>query len=109
MPSKQTIIDDLHFNRAQGIGRVCKNPNQNSILSDDLHIKNSVVPMKVSFGGVPGCRLNMDETDLNQADGFCLFNRDKWSTVATLTRDYPIVVSGNYSGCLYSVYKARDG
>ena len=43
------------------------------------------------------------------ADGHYLWFEDGWSTVATLTRNQPIVVGGGYSGCLYSVYHAGAG
>lgn len=110
MPTIRTIINDLYNNHSMGIGRKCDTSNaKEALLSDEYYVKKRRCPVTVSFGDAPNFRVNSDPVAHNAANGFYLYYRDRWSTVATITRARRIVLGGDYSGCLYSVYKAGRG
>lgn len=110
MPSIQNLVPDLANRTIVGIG--AKPPsneeNRSASLSGTCLIDYSSVNMKASISASNRlqCQSARDSADFN---GNYLHFKDGKSTVAKLDIHRPIVVSGNFSGCAYKVFKTEDG
>jgi hypothetical protein len=110
MPTLRTIITDLHNRTAMGIGMTCQGGGeQSATLSDGHFVTELATPVTVSFGAAPNYRVTFTAGARNATNGYYLFYQDGWSTVATLTRVHRIGASGDFAGCLYSVYHDGTG
>ncbi len=111
MPLSRIIVSDLYQNRVRGFGA---KPDQGGAARDVVlpgmsHIKEFYDPVTISVTANVPARLSCVPAPLATANGMYLHYDADYSTVVSLTRPQRVVASGNYSGCLYSVYYAGGG
>lgn len=104
-----TMISDLQHRRLKGIRGVLNGIPYSNQINTQHRIKLATTSIKVTKGSPPNSYLTFSETSLADADGFHLGYDEGWSTVATITRSHQVVISENFSGCLYSVYHTGKG
>jgi hypothetical protein len=103
------MISDLHHRRLIGIRGVLGGIAYNNQINTQHRIKLNTTLIKVSAGALPNNYLTFAEGNKENSDGYHLGYDEGWSTVATITRSHTIVISENFSGCLYSVYHTGNG
>lgn len=111
-----TIVRDLYYNTSRGVkganwaAQTGRAHAQRGTLDAHRCVRELAIPIVVSSNGLgPNHFFDVVSAPLPNANGFCLLFEDDMSTVATLTRAQRIVVSADYSGCLYSVYSVGGG
>jgi hypothetical protein len=110
MPSIQTLVADLNNGSIPGIGgKPASNAtNVESVLSGTCRVKNSFVHVIASLSGAGKLSCQAAATSPNFNAGYVHFE-DDWSTVGTLDVNRRLLISGNFSGCLYKIYRSGVG
>lgn len=110
MPSIQNLVADLNNGSIVGLGASPSSDDENMfrVISQPQAVKYSFVHMKASISATN--RLAMASA-LNSIDfnGSYLHYDAAWSTIANMDVNRRIVASGNFSGCMYKVYKVSPG
>ncbi len=109
MPSIQNLVADLNNGSIAGVGASPSSDDENLFraISAPQKVKYSFVHMKASLNGN---RLSMASA-LRSIDfnGSYLHYDAAWSTIANMDVNRRIIVSGNFSGCMFKVYKVSPG
>ena len=106
MPSIATIIADLMNDGVTGIGAKPPSNDENvhSKISDANRIKHSAVHIKASIS--PTNRLTMASAMMSlDFNGNYVHFADGWATAGTMDINRTLVISGNFSGCLWRIYR----
>lgn len=110
MPSIQNLVPDLANGSIIGIGAKPDShlENRSSSLSQTCLIDYSSVHIKALITPTNrlSCQAARDSIDFN---GNYLHYKDGKTTIAKIDINRPIVVSGNFSGCAYKVFRDDNG
>ena len=110
MPSIQTLVADLNNGSIVGVAAAPDSADENMFrtISAPHAVKYSFVHMKATI--TAGNRLNMVSA-LRSIDfnGAYLHYDAAFSTIANMDVNRRIVVSGNFSGCMFKVYRVSPG
>lgn len=110
MPSIQNLVADLNNGSITGIGASPSSDDENLFrsISDTHSVKYSFVHMKAAISAANKLTMAsaMNSIDFN---GSYLHYDAAWSTIANMDVNRRIVVSGNFSGCMFKVYKVSPG
>lgn len=99
-----TIAADLHAGRIVGLGALPPdNTSKDSVISAGHAAKYKYCNVKVSVSN--GGRLTCAYANSVDINGSYLFFEDNWSTLTRMDGIRSIVVSNNFSGCAFKVYK----
>lgn len=110
MPSIQTLVADLNNGSITGLTAkpASDETNVDSVLSGTCRVKNSFVHMIASISGTGRLNCQAAKKSPNFNGGYVHFE-DDWSTVGTLDVNRRLLISGNFSGCLYKIYRSGVG
>jgi hypothetical protein len=110
MPSIQTLVADLNSGAVTGLAAkpASDETNVDTTLSGTCRVKNSFVHIIASLTGTGRLHCQAAKTSLNFNGGYVHFE-DDWSTVGTLDVNRRLLISGNFSGCLYKIYRSAPG
>ena len=110
MPSIGTLVADLASGAVAAVG--AKPPSNletgSAALSTGHAVRYSYVDMKASLSATNRLSCAAAES-ADEANGRYLHFQDNWATVCKLDVHHPLVVSGNFSGCAYQVFKTNTG
>ena len=110
MPSIQNLVADLNNGSIVGVGASPSSDLENNfrVISDTHKVKYSFVHMKASISGTNKLIMAaaMMSIDFN---GSYLHYDAAWSTIANMDVNRRIIASGNFSGCMFKVFKASAG
>ncbi|HEY1930996.1 MAG TPA: hypothetical protein VGG99_03205 [Acetobacteraceae bacterium] len=110
MPSIQNLVADLNNGSIVGVGASPSSDDENMfrVISATDKVKYSFVHMKASISGTNKLVMAsaLRSIDFN---GSYLHYDASWSTIANMDVNRRIIVSGNFSGCMFKVYKASPG
>lgn len=110
MPSIDAITQDLNNGSIVGIGaKPAPLPTtcNISVISAPCKIQNYSAMMKASLSGTN--RLTCADAVGFDFNGSYLHFKDGASTIANMDVNRRIVASGNFSGCMYKIYRERTG
>ena len=106
----KTMIKDLNSGLHLGVrGALSGCEDEYREINGSHRIKQLGTYVKLSTAAAPNNYLLYAKAGCDTADGIYLDFDDMWSTMATITRTHRVVISGNFSGCLYSVYSTGSG
>ena len=110
MPSIDTIVQDINSGTIVGVG--AKPPpnianSTTSVISAPHKIKYFSELMKATIS--PTNRLACDPAQGLDFNGNYLHYADGFSTIANMDVNRRLVVSGNFSGCMYKIFDAGQG
>ena len=113
MPTIRTMVADLYNNLAtsvRGGGAVgARGWDEDAVVSANSHINRKGSLVKVTIDGANPAWFRVDKTGPGTGrNGWVLGYEVNKTTIVTLTHNRNICVSGDYSGCLFSVYE-RNG
>jgi len=110
MPSVQTLVADIVAGNVVGIG--AKPPsddsNSRSAISGTCRIEHNFVHTKITFTAGNRVSFNSAKNDLTFHGSYVHFNSDM-SIAGNMDHNRPIAVSGNFSGCMWKVYRIQGG
>lgn len=114
MPDIGKLISNLHHRRIPAIGDRCGGAagsakGASGVISAPHHLVFAESPINTVVGANVPQRLNSVFDQTAAANGKYLHFQDDWSTVADATRAARTVVSGNFSGCQYTVFELPAG
>lgn len=107
MPSIATICADLNAGTVTGVGSKPDSGDTNamSVISATHNLKHLSVHMKATI--TPGGRLSCVGAERSSDfNGNYVHYADGFATAGAMDMNRPLVVSGNFSGCLWKVYRA---
>ena len=109
MPSVQTLVADIVAGNVVGIG--AKPPasdfNNQSLISGTCRIQHKFVHTKITFTAGNRVSFNSAESDIAFHGSYVHFNSDM-SIAGNMDHNRPIAVSGNFSGCMWKVYRIQN-
>jgi hypothetical protein len=101
------IIDGIRTTTVVAFGAVPRQPATDEVISNPIKIRTMSTPIEVTVeSGVLTC---VAASGTAVANGTYLHYMDGWCTVADMDENQPIVVSGNFSGCYFMVYRSGHG
>lgn len=107
MPSVDTIIADLTNGIITGIGQKPDSGHENarSVISATHQLTHSAVHIKAAISATNRLTLASarNSSDFN---GNYVHFADGMATAGTMDLNRPLVISGNFSGCLWRIYRA---
>jgi hypothetical protein len=110
MPSIQNLVADLNNGSIVGVGGSPSSDQENLFraISGTNCVKYSFVHMKASVSDANTLRMASAYSSLD-FNGSYLHYDAAWTTIANMDVNRRIVASGNFSGCLFKVYKVSAG
>jgi hypothetical protein len=110
MPSVQTLVADIVAGNVVGIG--AKPPpnddNNHSLISGTCRIQHRFVHTKITFTAGNRVSFNSAVSDLTFHGSYIHFDADM-SIAGNMDHNRPIAVSGNFSGCMWKIYRIQGG
>jgi len=110
MPSIQNLVADLNNGSIVGVGASPSSDDENMFraISAPHQVKYSFVHMKATISGTNKLTMAsaLSSIDFN---GSYLHYDAAWSTIANMDVNRRIIVSGNFSGCMFKVFKVSPG
>jgi len=110
MPSIQNLVADLNNGSIVGVGASPSSDAETMFrtISATDAVKYSFVHMKAAISAAN--KLTMASALMSlDFNGSYLHYDAAWSTIANMDVNRRIIVSGNFSGCMFKVYKASPG
>jgi hypothetical protein len=113
MPSIKTLVADLADRNARPIIGIAQKPqatsnNKTTTISDSLFVKYRSANMIASI--TPGKRLSCVAAGTASVfNGIYVNYAVNWSTIGDMDSNRLIVASGNFSGCLWNIYRSAAG
>jgi len=110
MPSIQNLTADLNNGSIVGVGQAPSSDDENNwrVISAPDGIKYSFVHIKAAISGANILTMAnaLRSIDFN---GSYLHYDAAYSTIANMDVNRRIIISGNFSGCMFKVYKVSPG
>jgi hypothetical protein len=107
MPSIATLVADLDSGSIVGLGQMPDTSwttvESEKRISDTCRVRNMYADVTLSISGTN--RLTFAQATPGGGNGTYLYFCDDWATVTTLDQNHPVAVSGNFSGCLWKVFR----
>ena len=106
MPSIDTLVADLRNGTVNAFGSKPAGETSKEGIIDQTHkVTYRFVYMNASLNGT---RLNCNAAEkAKPSNGSFLYFADSWSTVADMDINRSLVVSTNFSGCMWKIYRSR--
>jgi hypothetical protein len=109
MPTIATLASDLINRAVAGIGAKPAPAHEGLGITVSAACRIQYYQEDVLLSFSAANRLNCAASDRLNFNGIYLHFKDKWSTIADMDVNQRIVVSGNFSGCVFKIYRAGAG
>jgi hypothetical protein len=106
MPSIATVVADLQNGSINSIGQIPR--NDQTTMDKEISLTTRVMYFFCHINAsIAGTKLHCTAAASGPSfNGSYLHYKDDWSTVANMDVNRPLVVSGNFSGCMWKVFRS---